>query len=138
MPLTELHHCSIRTEKLEETRDFYVDILGMEDGERPSFNFSGHWLYVEGKPVVHLVGIDPDNPDGLAEYLGEKGSNDTDRTGAIDHITFNSVDPEALIALLKKKNLPYRERKVPDLNLFQVFLEDPNGVTLEINYYGES
>jgi len=39
---------------------------------------------------------------------------------------------------LKKKNLPYRERKVPDLNLFQVFLEDPNGVTLEINYYGES
>ena len=72
MPLTELHHCSIRTEKLEETRDFYVDILGMEDGERPSFNFSGHWLYVEGKPVVHLVGIDPDNPDGLAEYLGER------------------------------------------------------------------
>lgn len=137
MPLTELHHCSIRTVKLKETRDFYVDILGMDDGERPSFKFGGHWLYVEGKPVVHLIGIDPDSPDGLIEYLGNKEPNAGDGTGAVDHIAFNSVDPEALVALLKKKNLPYREKKVPNMNLFQIFLEDPNGVTLEINYYGE-
>jgi hypothetical protein len=69
--------------------------------------------------------------------LGDKDPNAGDGTGAVDHIAFNSVDPEALVALLKKKNLPYREKKVPNMNLFQIFLEDPNGVTLEINYYGE-
>ena len=40
MPLNTLHHCSIRTLKLQKTRDFYVDVLGMEDGKRPSFDLS--------------------------------------------------------------------------------------------------
>ena len=70
MTLSTLDHCSIRTVKLAETRDFYVDLLGMVDGERPDFDFPGNWLYVEGKPVVHLVGVDPDDPSGLMEYLG--------------------------------------------------------------------
>lgn len=137
MPLTELHHCSIRTIKLKETRDFFVDILGMEDGERPNFKFGGHWLYVEGKPVVHLIGLDPESLEALNEYRGEQESNDGNGTGAVDHIAFNSVDPEALITLLEEKNLPFQERKVPSMNLYQIFLKDPNGVMLEINYYGE-
>jgi catechol 2,3-dioxygenase-like lactoylglutathione lyase family enzyme len=42
MTLSSLDHCSIRTVKLEETRDFYVDLLGMIDGERPDFDFPGN------------------------------------------------------------------------------------------------
>ena len=34
MPLRTLDHCSIRTVKLEESRDFYMDALGMADGAR--------------------------------------------------------------------------------------------------------
>jgi hypothetical protein len=30
--------------------------------------------------------------------------------------------------------VPYRERTVPDLNLHQVFLDDPSGVVIELNY----
>ena len=41
MSLSTLDHCSIRTAKLPETRDFYVDILGMVDGPRPDFDFPG-------------------------------------------------------------------------------------------------
>jgi hypothetical protein len=26
---------------------------------------------------------------------------------------------------------------VPNMNLFQVFVEDPNGITIELNYWGE-
>ena len=44
MSLTSLDHCSIRTVKLGETRDFYVNILGMVDGDRPDFPFPGAWL----------------------------------------------------------------------------------------------
>lgn len=136
MSLSTLDHCSIRTVKLAETRDFYVDILGMVDGERPDFDFPGHWLYVDGKPVVHLVGVDPDDPSGLQEYLG--GAIDADSlqgSGAFDHVAFRAKDPDRLIALLKEKGYAYRERKVPDLDLFQIFLEDPNGITVELNYW---
>ena len=45
MPLTQLDHCSIRTALLEETRKFYVDVLGLTVGPRPDFPFPGVWLY---------------------------------------------------------------------------------------------
>jgi len=139
MTLSSLDHCSIRTVKLEETRDFYVDLLGMIDGERPDFDFPGNWLYVDGRPVIHLVGVDPDNPSGLIAYLG--GDVDAEKldgsggSGAFDHVAFRAREPEKLMALLKARNIGFRERKVPDLDLFQIFIEDPNGITVELNYF---
>ena len=56
MSLSSLDHCSIRTIKLGETRDFYVNILGMVDGDRPDFPFPGAWLYVDGVAVAHYWG----------------------------------------------------------------------------------
>ena len=41
---------------------------------------------------------------------------------------------EEKIALLKSLNIPYRERTVPVLKLHQIFLDDPNGVVIELNY----
>lgn len=137
MPLTELHHCSIRTEKakMDETRDFYVDILGMQVGDRPPFPFPGYWLYVGKQAVIHIVGIDPDDPQGLLDYLGQDRIDSLTGGGAVDHLAFNSVEPEELLDRLKATGYPYFERKVPDMNLFQIFLDDPNGITIELNYF---
>ena len=104
--------------------------------DRPDFDFPGHWLYVEGKPVVHLVGVDPDDASGLQEYLGGPiDAQSLQGSGAFDHVAFRAKDPERLIARLKDKGYAYRERKVPDLDLFQIFIEDPNGITVELNYW---
>ena len=141
MTLSSLDHCSIRTVKLEETRDFYVDLLGMIDGERPDFDFPGNWLYVDGRPVIHLVGVDPDDPSGLIAYLG--GDVDAEKldgsggSGAFDHVAFRAREPEKLMALLKARDIGFRERKVPYLDLFQIFIEDPNGITVELNYFAD-
>jgi len=35
---------------------------------------------------------------------------------------------------LQDSNLPYRERTVPGLGLHQLFVEDPSGITIELNY----
>lgn len=138
MSLSSLDHCSIRTVKLKETRDFYVDILGMDDGDRPEFLFPGNWLYVDGVAVVHLVGVDPDDPSGLQQYLGgDISAESLDGSGAFDHIAFRAKDPEVLIQRLKDKGYPFRERQVPSMDLFQVFVEDPNGITVELNYWAE-
>ena len=95
MSLSSLDHCSIRTVKLDATRNFYVDILGMEDGDRPEFPFPGAWLYVDGVAVLHLVGVDPDDPSGLQQYLG--GATDAESltgSGAFDHIAFRAKDAD--------------------------------------------
>ncbi len=138
MSLASLDHCSIRTVKLQETRDFYVDVLGMVDGDRPDFPFPGNWLYVEDAAVVHLVGVDPDDPSGLKEYLGgEVSAEALDGSGAFDHIAFRAREPARLRDRLERTGYPYRERQVPNMDLFQIFVEDPNGIVIELNYWGE-
>ena len=136
MTLSSLDHCSIRTLKLRETRDFFVDVLGMVDGERPDFPFPGHWLYIGDRPVVHLIGIDDDDPSGLEKYLGVTDPSALIGGGAVDHIAFRATEAAPLVERLKASAVPYRERQVPGMDLFQLFVEDPNGVTVELNYWG--
>ena len=139
MLINSLDHCSIRTTKLQETRDFFVDILGLEDGKRPDFPFPGAWLYTDSTAVVHLIGVDPDDPSGLQQHLGgEIPAEALQGSGAFDHIAFRVNDPGLLIDRLKKHGYTYRERQVPNMNLFQIFVEDPNSITIELNYWGEN
>lgn len=134
MPLSRLDHYSIRTTELAATEAFYTGILGLTVGPRPSFNFPGVWLYQGGIAVVHVVGIDPNDPSGLKEYLGDKGMDGAKGTGTIDHIAFLGSDVEAMRERFRAAGVPYRDRFVASLNLAQVFVEDPNGVTIEMNF----
>ena len=138
MLINSLDHCSIRTAKLKETRDFFVETLGLKDGERPDFPFPGAWLYIGGAAVIHLIGVDPDDPSGLQEYVGgETRAEFLQGSGAFDHIAFRANDSSVLIERLEKADYAYRERQVPNMDLFQIFVEDPNGITIELNYWGD-
>lgn len=134
MPLSRLDHYSIRTTELAATEAFYTGILGLTVGPRPSFNFPGVWLYQGGIAVVHVVGINPNDPSGLKDYLGDKGMDGAKGTGTIDHIAFLGSDVEAMRERFRAAGVPYRDRFVASLNLAQVFVEDPNGVTIEMNF----
>ena len=135
MPITRLDHYSIRTTDLPATERFYTDVLGLAVGPRPTFPFPGVWLYQNDVAVVHVVGIDPNDSSGLKDYLGDKGG-DATGTGTIDHVAFIGNDVEAMRAKFRQAGVTYRDRTVPALNLEQVFLEDPNGVTIELNFPG--
>lgn len=133
MPITRLDHYSIRTTDLAATERFYADVLGLEVGPRPNFPFPGVWLYHGGVAVVHVVGVDPNDPSGLKDYLGDKAA-DATGTGTIDHVAFVGHDVEAMRTKFRAAGVVHRDRTVPAMNLEQVFLEDPNGVTIELNF----
>jgi catechol 2,3-dioxygenase-like lactoylglutathione lyase family enzyme len=133
MPINRLDHYSIRTTDLAATERFYTEVMAFEVGPRPNFPFPGVWLYQGGVAVVHVVGIDPNDPEGLKQYLGDKPMDSTG-TGTIDHIAFVGTEVEAVRAHFREIGIPFRDRLVPSLNLEQVFLEDPNGVTIELNF----
>ena len=140
MPFNKLSHYSIRTADLDASRRFYTEVLGFTVGPRPPFNFPGLWLYSGShdsydNAVVHIIGIDPKDPQGLKDYLGDRDEASlTGTTGAFDHIAFSMSGLAGMIEHLKQKKVPYREREVPNLNLHQVFLDDPSGVVIELNY----
>ena len=86
MPIGQLDHYSIRTLDIEASRRFYTEVMGFEVGFRPVFDFPGVWLY-SGAPnsgsygVVHIIGIDPSNPEGLKAYLGDRDVSTLNGTG---------------------------------------------------------
>lgn len=121
MPLVSLNHVTIRTADLDGARRFYEDVLGLEAGERPPFSFPGLWLYAgDGTPVVHLVGT------------GAPGSGTG--TGALDHVAFTARDLGATRRRLAGKGVSFTERTVPLLGMIQVFVNDPHGIRIELNF----
>jgi catechol 2,3-dioxygenase-like lactoylglutathione lyase family enzyme len=137
MPVSKLAHYSIRTTDLERSCRFYERILGLKRGYRPPFDFPGAWLYKGGDEAdfgtVHIIAVDPDDPAGLAAYLGEKQL-PVAGTGVVDHIAFLATGVEAMWKTLQTEGVAYRDRTVPSLGLHQVFIEDPSGVTIELNF----
>jgi catechol 2,3-dioxygenase-like lactoylglutathione lyase family enzyme len=141
MGIEKLDHYSVRTADLERAIRFYEEALGFHSGPRPPFRFSGAWMYTpaqpgqaEGRPVVHLIGVDHKDAGALSEYLGGKLAAAKPDTGALDHIAFAATGISELHARLKLHGIAYRERKVPNMELHQVFIEDPEGLTIELNY----
>ncbi|WP_319796903.1 VOC family protein [Nitrobacter sp.] len=122
MSVGTLDHFNIRTRKLAETVRFYEEILGLTKGARPDFAFPGAWLYSEGKPVVHLVDISPTSEPQKSD------------SGVVHHIAFASRDFEGMKQRLESKGFAFRAREVPGGALWQIFVSDPNGVMIELNY----
>jgi catechol 2,3-dioxygenase-like lactoylglutathione lyase family enzyme len=65
-----LNHYSIRSFDLPACQHFYCDVLGLQVGPRPPFEFPGLWLYAGdlnnfANAVVHIIGFDRNDPDGL-------------------------------------------------------------------------
>jgi catechol 2,3-dioxygenase-like lactoylglutathione lyase family enzyme len=134
-----LNHYSIRTLDMEATRAFYEGVLGLTVGPRPDFPFPGLWMYRGdhgdiANAVVHIIGMDPNDPVGLKKYLGDREPSSLRGSGAVDHVAFFATGLAAMRAHLRGLGVPARERTVPTIGLHQLFLDDPNGVVVELNY----
>ncbi len=134
MPINTLDHYSIRTADLAATRNFYVDVMGFEVGPRPDFPFPGVWLYQGGIAVVHVIGIDPADSAGLQDYLGDRSATEGGGSGMIDHVAFAATDIDAIRTRITASGLVFRERQVTAMRLRQIFVNDPSGITIELNF----
>jgi catechol 2,3-dioxygenase-like lactoylglutathione lyase family enzyme len=118
--ISGLNHANISTTKLTETVDFFGRALGLTVGPRPDFSFGGAWLYLGDKPVIHLV----------------ERSKARDPDGALDHVSFTVDDLAAELRRLDKLGIPYRFSEIPSGFGRQAFVQDPNGVTIELTEPG--
>jgi catechol 2,3-dioxygenase-like lactoylglutathione lyase family enzyme len=121
MPIARFQHINTRSIDVERTRDFYVRILGLRVGDRPPFESTGYWLYLGDQPVVHLVQRKP-------------GDAAQDGAGNLDHVAFAAVDADATRAALKDAGIPFREAIVPRDGTLQIFVLDPDGIKIELNF----
>jgi len=122
MNALSLDHYNIYCKDLAASLHFYERYVGLKNGERPPLPFPGAWLYADEKPVLHLI--------------AESGRLD-EGSGAIDHIAINCSGIRSAIDRIKADNMPVDVRLVTGLPLQQVFVRDPDGVLIELNFWNE-
>ena len=133
MPLSHLEHYLIQTEDIEETKDWYVNVLGFRVGPTPDFKFPVYWLYLGNQDVLQIKQGGTNVSENRKRYLGQQ-SDAVFGSGVIDHIAFRCHGLKDMMAQLKRHNVDFTQRMVDAQGLYQLFLVDPNGVKVELNF----
>jgi catechol 2,3-dioxygenase-like lactoylglutathione lyase family enzyme len=141
--MARLEHCNIRSFDLATTIRFYEDVIGLRAGPMPGRQGQGAWLYDESDiPVIHVIALDPDKREAslaeirhrLGDLAGPLDLSAMQGTGVIDHLAFRCRDHAAMLARIEARGLPHRTFDIPAYKLRQIFVNDPSGVTLELNF----
>ena len=114
-----MNHFTVIAADLEQTLDFYVGVLGLEQGFRPDLGFAGAWLYADGKAILHVYGDRP-IPPGVA--------------GVIDHMAFSAKGLREVKARFDERGLKYDLRQQKGTGIWQLFSLDPNGAKVELDF----
>ena len=133
MPLSHLEHFLIQTTDINATRDWYVNVLGFRDGPRPDFKFPVVWLYLGDRDIVHLTQGGKNVSENRKAYLGQH-SDAISGSGVLDHVAFRCTGLQTMMAHLEQNQVEFSSRMVSDQGLFQLFLMDPNGIKIELNF----
>jgi glyoxylase I family protein len=120
-----IHHVAIITDRYEESKRFYTEILGFEIIEetyreaRKSYKLD---LAIAGKYQIELFSF-PEFRE-RASYPEAKG---------LRHLAFEVPDVEAGIQWLRSHNITVQDMRIDELTGKKfTFFDDPNGQPLEL------
>src|SRR4051812_39327610 len=137
MPVSHIEHLLIAADDIDATRDWYTRVLGMTSGAHPYFGFPVHWMYIGDVDVVHIGPSAKIAGDIQKKYLGRTSQATAQGTGAIDHIAFRASGLRDILEHLRREKISFSQRRANGQALFQLFLYDPNGIKIELNYAAE-
>jgi glyoxylase I family protein len=117
--IKQLAHACINTRDLKGTERFYCEVLGCERGfeflrENRLFGF---YLKLGGNTFIEVFEGNPGEP------------------GNINHLALEVDDIDEAIRRIKAHGHKIGEKKLGCDKTWQVWLEDPNGVKIELQQY---
>ena len=125
MEVKFLDHFNIRAprEQLSRVKKFYIDVLGFKEGFRPKISGPGQWLYAGSNAIVHLSEDENRTARKEEDYL--------------DHIAMRCVGVNEFAKKLKEFSVTFRPAVIPEIDLTQLFFNDPSGIMIELNFKRE-
>jgi catechol 2,3-dioxygenase-like lactoylglutathione lyase family enzyme len=127
MAITGINHINIEVsaEQLPKVKDFYQNVLGLKPGFRAISKRDGAWLYAGNQPVIHLS-------------VSETPLT-TDKTN-FNHVAFACSGLAQFKRDLDIQQIQYmlEQRSLADKEMTQIFLYDPIGIKIELNFAGET
>jgi len=124
LPLVSVNHISLVCRSVQDSMDFYENVLGFFPIKRPgSFNFDGAWLFSYGMGI-HL--LQSPNPEAMPK---KKEINPMDT-----HMSFQCESMQVVESKLVEMNIKFVKRTVEEGGVYvdQLFFHDPDGFMIEI------
>ncbi|MEO1880888.1 MAG: VOC family protein [Methylococcales bacterium] len=115
--ILHIHHSSLIVSDAKASLNFYTNIIGLKQLERPNLPFPGVWLEI-GQQQIHLLELD--NPDPTTNRPAHGGR---DR-----HVAFMVLDLDKIKQALDKGEVKYT---VSLSGRRALFCRDLDGNTLE-------
>ena len=132
MKVNTLDHVNIVTGDLDGTARFYGELLGLDRRPAPAplTPQTAAWMYDSaGRGIVHINTLDCPRT-----YQREVAPGPT---GSIHHVALNCSGYTEMIARLDARALDRQINTVAAIGLRQIFTTDPNGVLIELNFFGD-
>jgi glyoxylase I family protein len=107
-----IHHVNLLFRDLDEAREFYGEVMGFEELDRPDFGFPGAWFQM-GAHQLHLM-------EGEAPGTGQ-------------HFALEVDDMDEVLADLAERGLVVEASPAVAGAGRQAFLTDPTGNLIELN-----
>jgi catechol 2,3-dioxygenase-like lactoylglutathione lyase family enzyme len=130
MHVNALDHINVITADLDGTARFYADLLGLErrNGPAPLLPAQAQWMYdPSGRPIVHINSIDCPRVYERSVVPGP--------TGALHHVALNCTGYAPMVSRLSAMGMSFQVNEVASIGLRQIFVQDPNQVLLELNFF---
>ena len=124
MPLHKIDHITINSTDIDRTCAFYADVLGFSVKRMEGRGYTGAWLSLSGHPFLHVV--------------ARRAEQAPDTTGLLDHFALEATDIPGMRTHLGKAGVPFHENPIPEFELHQIVVRDPDGVKVELNFRGQS
>jgi catechol 2,3-dioxygenase-like lactoylglutathione lyase family enzyme len=131
MNVEALDHVNIITDRLNETADFYGQLLGLErrNAPAPLTPQNATWMFdAEGRAIIHINTTDCPRTFDREVQPGSL-------TGALHHVALKCTGYDEVKGRLDNMRADYQENLVSAINLRQIFTADPNNVLLELNFF---
>lgn len=125
MKVAGINHINIvvTAEQLPEVTAFYEQVIGLTQGFRTVSKRNGAWLYCGNQAIIHLSEV----PESPAPTLNSH----------FNHVALTCAGLEAGIERLKTHHIAYTMEYRTPPGMTQLFLFDPVGIRIELNFAGE-
>lgn len=124
MNISMIHHVSLTSSDLQQSKRFYSEVVGLKSIDRPDAPRSGLWFQIENQQQLHLI-EDPNSSNNSDMAIDTQGN----------HVAFRVKDFEKAKEHLKANNVEIMEQWTGDF--VQLFCCDPDGHTIEFNSYND-
>jgi catechol 2,3-dioxygenase-like lactoylglutathione lyase family enzyme len=132
MTVQALDHVNIITADLDGTCSFYGELLNLDrrNAPPPLTPQTAQWMYDrEDRAILHINSL-----DCIRAYDREVAPGPT---GSIHHVALRCEGYDAMIDRLNARGADLQVNLIEAIGLRQIFTMDPNGVLLELNFFGE-